>query len=349
MDQAHVTYIGIAAEDGQTFANASSNDLIMFTPDPSKLLMGTKNAFNSQMEISASRVVINDDATVYGRLQVAEGASIAGTTTIYNDLFVQGNLITRQDLVITGVQVATGASYCNGDLFVTNDMVGMPFSNATMYVSSREGLPILSLQQTSNVSTRPFIIYQNASGDGYIMNTRNTYIGSQSHISSNITRHVIVSSNGNMGIGTSNPRQKLDVFQGNVNAQNIMRLCKSTASSNPLNINISWTSNVAGPQHSIILETTQQYGTPAYQGTRKQDHKLTLASPFNHIPQVARGFGDKESYTSMFITASNTSPTSISISSTVIGAPAVGTSNITHELDINITIAPSVLGHVWMS
>ena len=287
-EQTVFTYIGIATQGGQTFTNASSNDLIMFTPEPSKLLLGTHHNLSSQLEINTSRLVINDDATVYG------------------------------------------------DFLVTNN----------------KSAAVLSLQQSSNSSTVPFVLYQTANGDAYIMNTRNTYIGSQGigiSNTSNFTRHILISSNGSIGIGTSNPRQKLDVFQGNVNAQNVMRLRKSVASSNPVNININWTSNVVGPQYSVILETTQQYGTPVYQGTRKQDHKFTLSSPFNHTPQVARGFGDKESYTSMFITASNTSPTSMSISSTVIGAPAAGTSNITHELDVNIIIAPSVLGHVWMS
>lgn len=342
MDQEPATYIGIALGDGQTFTNASSNDLVMFTPHPSKMLIGTNAQVASQLEINNNRVVINDDTTVYGNLQVSNGASIAGATIVYNDLFVQGNLVTRQDLVITGVQVATGATYCNGDLYVTNDTVGMSSSNATLYVTSKAGLPMVSLQQGSNTNTNPFILYQTQNGDAYIMNGRNMYLGT-----SNVSRQVLITSNGNMGIGTSNPRQRLDVFQGNVNAQNVMRLRKSVASSNPVTVNVNWTSNVSGPQHNMIIQTTQQFGTPVFQGSRRQEHKV-LVSPFTHVPQVACGFGDKECYTTLFVTASNTSLTSMAIQSTVSGFQGAN-SNVVHELDVDIRIAPSVLGHVWLS
>ena len=332
-------YIGIAASNQQTFSNTLSNDLVFYTPEPSRLIFGTMSNTSSAFDVSGSNVTVN------GTLYVSSGAGITGLTTIYNDLYVQGNIITKQDLVMSGNQIATGASYCNGDLYVVNTTSNLPTSNAAIYVSSVSGLPVVSIQQSSNPFTGPLLLYQTLNGDAYIANTKNIH-----HGRSSAATYTTLTSNGDLGVNTTNPRAKLDV-NGDINSRNLMRLKKSIGSSNALSVNINWSNVSFAPHHAITFKTTQQLNASVLQGSRMQKHRmiLTAASNIQYIPQVACGVGDRESYVNLFISASNASSTSIAVLSFVSGPPITTNSNVIHELCVEVDIAPTSLGHVWLT
>ena len=300
--------------------------------------------------IFLSNVTVSNNASIIGNLQVGNGIGITGVVTLKNDLIVDGDIITKQSLVITGVQVASGASYCNGDLSITNYYASnFPLSNAPFYLKAKSGLPMISMTQNSNEDRMPFEVFQAPNGDAYILNTTNTVIASRSPVDSNITlSNFVFNSNGFLGVGMSDPRQGIDIFQGNVNAQNIMRLKRSTNTSNMISISLNWTSNVAGAHNAIILKTLQQYNSDTLQGIREQEHKINISPSFGHTQQVAKAFGDRQAFAALNVSACNVTPTSIAIQSVIQGS-SIGVTDLLHELDVHVMTAPYVLGHVWLS
>lgn len=329
------TYIGIAGASNQTFLNTLPDDLVVFAAEPARLLLGTQSNMPSKVEVGNDRIIVSERTTFQN------GLLVNGNALMFNDLYVQGNLITRQDLVLSGVQVASGASYCNGDLYVMNNSSTFN-SNANVYITSTYGYPVLSLNQELVSSHGPMLVYQDRVGAGYITNSNNIYIGSGN------TPYATFSNNGWLGLG-SNPRAPLDIYRGNVNARNIMRIRKSLAGSNDIGVTISWevAPVVLGNEYCFVIETTQQISFGSIQGSRTQRHKLLLGSPYSHVPQVAMTMGDHLAYTSMYVGLSNTTATSATLRSYTLGAPT-GMGGGIHDIDVNIIIAPSNIGHVWL-
>lgn len=340
------TYIGIASSNGQTFANARQDDFILYAQRPSRLLMGTQSNVKSKIQINSNAITMSDTTIMEGRVQVNNTLAVTGLTALYGDLYVAGNLITSQDLVMEGYQIAAGASYCNGDLLVVNDTVGAASSNANVYVESVSGNPIIHLRQTdASASNTPFQIYQLVSGDAYITNTKNIYVGN-----SNNLNFVAFSSNNAIGVNTSVPKAMLDVKGGDINARNHIRKSMSGSTSNPVGLTVNWEASAAGSE-CIILETVQLLGLSGsdstYHGTRNQRHKLVLGSPYTVVPQVACGVGDMESYTALYIGMCNVSSNAVHIYSRV--QSSLGRVTTQHQLDMEVLLAPSSLGHVWLS
>lgn len=329
-------YIGIANASNETFNNTRQDDLVLFASEPSRIMLGTQSNLQAKLEIGSSNIVIADIA------RFLSGMQVNGNAMMLNDLYVQGNLITRQDLVLSGVQIASGASYCNGDLYVMNNS-SSSFSNANVLVTSTYGVPVLSLHQEAAVGE--FKLFQSSQGAGYITNSNNIHIGRGAG-----TLYATFSNSGWLGIGTSNPRATVDVFGGNVNARNINRIRKSTAGSNDIGITINWQNVVTGGnENCLVVETTQQLASGTLQGTRTQRHRITLGASMAHTPQVAFTIGDIVPYTSLYISLSNTTPTSATLRSYVAGAPGMGGGAIVHDYDLNVVISPSSIGHVWVS
>lgn len=321
-------YIGIAGSNRQTFRNTTSNDLVFFTPNPSKFVIGTRSNQLSTVQITGSNLVVN------GNLQVTSGAGIQGTTTIYNDLIVRGNIITQQDLVLSGVQIAAGASYCNGDLFVTNNTIGEPTSNATVFVSSLNGLPMLSLQQNFTDDTKPFVIYQSLNGNGSVECEYDVHFKTSNQIYSTFT------SNGFMGLGTQEPKARLDIADGNINANNIHKIYKSTSNNSPINIRINWTYQTYN-RVVLIVSTLQQLRD----GTRTQKHRIIM-DPYNydHVPQVAIGEGVVTDYCMLDTEVLYATETSMIFNSICKD----NNNESLHEISLSIDMANSELGHIWL-
>lgn len=353
------TYIGIAQDVGDTFSNAKIDDLIFYASYPSRILIGAGRADNAQsiaskIQVSSSNIVFEDENIFNGNVIIKDNINIQGRAIVYEDLFVQGNLITRQDIVLSGIQVASGATYCNGDLSVINTSTYLPFSNATVFLDSLSGYPMISLHQTQQSSTKPFLIYQSPNASGYIVNSNDLYVqASKNMYFGNFgATNFMMTSNGNVGIGTVTPKAKLDVFNGYVNSLNVMKFKKSLSSSNDISININWRNAYSNTDICMLIESTQILNTTSKHGTRTQKHKLIMGPPpFNMISQVACGLGDMEAYTSMYVNKSNVndSSTSVTIFSQILGFLAgQNQNNISHEFDINVLVAPQQLGGVWL-
>ena len=337
------TYIGIASTQGETFENTDEDDLILYTSEPAKLQLGTQSNVRSKIQISASNVIISDDVYFDNGIFIKEGLGVTGSAIIYSDLVVKGNLLTQRDITLVGNQIAQGASYCNGDLFVINDSSTQASSNATIFLKSQYGVPIVSMQQTQTLTTIPFKLYQASNGEGYVENSQNIYFKNTSNV------YATFSNNGYISFGGTVPKTKLDIYDGTINAGNLMRLKKSVTSSNYIDIKINWTGTVSGAQNCVVLETTQQLNSTLKHGTRIQKHNLILGSNYNVVPQVACAFGDIDAYTSLLITSSNSGGNTSTFRSQISSLSNTVGGSILHEMDVNILIAPQTMGHVWLS
>lgn len=337
------TYIGIASTQRETFENVEEDDLILYTSEPAKLQLGTQSNVQSKIQISSSNVIIADDVYFNKSIFINEGLDVTGSAIIYNDLLVKGNLLTQRDITLVGNQIAQGASYCNGDLFVINDSDTQASSNATIFLKSHYGMPMVSMQQVKTLSTIPFKLYQASNGEGYVENSQNIYFKNTSNV------YATFSNNGFISFGGTVPKTKLDIYNGNINSDNLMRLKKSITSSNSIDVKINWTGTVSGAQNCVVLETTQQLNSTLKHGTRIQKHHLILGSNYNVISQVACAFGDIEAYTGLLVTASNSGGNTSTFRSQISSFSNTAGGSILHEMDVNILIAPQTMGHVWLS
>lgn len=340
------TYIGIANLGGETFSNALQDDLILYASEPARVLLGTQSNVKSKILIGSSNTIITDNTVFDGDI------TVQGDALMVNDLVVQGNLITKRDITLTGNQIALGASYCNGDLFVINNSSNIANSNATLFLTSITGVPMVSMHQQQQQTTKPFTIFQSSNGDGYIVNSNNIILTSRRQFSFGTDDNIYAtfSNNGFLGLGITAPKTKLDVFDGNINAKNIIKLKKSSSNNSDVSININWSNVIMGSELCIVLETTQQFngsieGTMK-RGTKVQQHHLVLDTPYRIEPQISYNYGDWESYTCITNSGSNIASNTVRMKS-ILGSGLY--SNVLHEFDINVLVAPQAIGHVWLS
>ena len=326
------TYIGVARELDQTFCNVVPGDLVVYAAQPSRLMLGTQQNALPKLAIGLESIVMSDP-TVFQK-----GMTVSGTAVMVNDLYVRGDLYTQQDLVLNGIQVSAGATYCNGDVTLMNTL-SSAFSNANMLISSLYGRPIISLHQTMMSNHGPMLLYQDMLGAGYVMNSNNIHFGAGN------TPYATFVNTGSLGIGFSNPRAKLDVYRGNVNARNLNKLKKSTTS-NDVFVTINW-ENVPASGETFVVETFQQLNAPNNtQGSKTQKHNIMLTSPsYTHMPQIATTMGNVAAFSSLFMGMQGSTGTSLTLRSFINGVTSVAS----HEFDCNILMSPSNLGHVWLT
>lgn len=355
------TYIAIAASLGDTFSNALENDLLFYASEPARLMLGTQSNVLAQLQIGSNNVVFNEFVTfssnvkIDGSMSVTSNMStkgsilfnsnlmVLGPVTLCNNVQILGTLNAENGLLING-----GASYCNGDVYCIN-FNSNGLIDQRVFLRSHFGNPTIYLNQVQDPSNQPVQLFQTSNSEGFITNNHNLNIFSHSNINlgNSNSIYVTLSNTGYLGIGNSNPKAKLDVFNGNVNADNVIRQKKSTNTSNLLGININWQNIVNGNEHCIYFETTQQLNTQTLQGTRIQRHRLLLSNPFTLTSYVATGYGDVQPYTSLFVYSSNLSTSNIKIQSYISNFSSGG--DIKHELDVNVFIASTDIGHVWLS
>lgn len=357
------SFIAIANSIGDTFSNVMENDLIFFASEPARLMMGTQSNLPAQLQIGSNNIIFNDFVTFASNVKVDGSMSIdsnmsmngsilfnsnmmvLGPVTMCNDVQVLGTLSTGKGMILNGDQfVSGGASYCNGDIYFTTYTSNEELRDQRVFIRSYYGTPSININQLQSPSNPPLLLFQTSNAEGYVTNNNTLNLLSHSNIrlgsSNNI--HITLSNTGHVGIGTSNPRAKLDVYSGNINAGNFARLCKSTDTSNALNININWQNALSGGEHTLYFETTQHLNG----GTRVQKHRLSLSNPFSLTSYVAKGYGDVSPFTSLYIGTANLSSSNVRVSSTVSGFLA---GNVRHELDLNMLTVSSDIGHTWLT
>lgn len=330
------TYIGIVNTAGETFSNTKPDDLILYAAEPARLVLGTQSNVKPKITIGSSNTIITDNTLLEGRL------------TVLQDLYIFGNLVTKQDLLLTGnqvidgFQVASGATFCNGDLYVINNSSNgysnassNMSSNSTLHVHALYGAPILSLWQKGQSNTSPFKILQSLDHQGYITNTGaiNIRTGSNQHFTT-------FSPSGFVGIGTSSPRAKLDVYRGDVNAANVV-CTRTSTSTTTATLTIHW-ENIVETEGYLTIETLQQVSIGHKKGARSQKHDIYLSS-LQFDSHVSFNYGEKDIYAYFTISSSFLTPTSICITSSIT-CPVV---TLGHDLRVDVISFSKTLGHVW--
>lgn len=362
------TYIAIANSLGDTFSNALENDLIFYASEPARLMLGTQSNLPAQLQIGSNNIIFNElvtfssnvkvdgsvlvDSNISGKGSILFNSNlmVLGPVTLCNDVQILGTLSTGKGVLLNGDQIVSGgASYCNGDIYFIN-FNSNGFIDQRVFLRSYFGNPTIYLNQVQDPANQPVKLFQTSNSEGFITNNNHLNLFSHSNIhfgnSNNI--YVTLSNTGYLGVGMSNPKAKVDVYDGNVNADNVIKLRKSTDSTGALNININWQNIVTGNQHCVFFETTQQLNGQLKQGTRIQKHKLVLTSPFTLTSYVANGYGDMEAYSSLYVNSSNSSTSNIRIQSFTSNV-SIGAGNIKHDLDVNVFVASTGMGHLWLS
>lgn len=361
------TYIAIANSLGDTFSNALENDLLFYASEPARLLLGTQSNIVSQVQIGSNNVIFNELVTFSSNVKVDGSVSVdsnmstkgsilfnsnllvLGPVTLCNDVQILGTLSTGKGILQNGDQIVSGgASYCNGDIYFIN-FNSNGFIDQRVFLRSYFGNPTLYLNQVQDPLNQPFILYQTSNSEAFIKNDHhlNLFSFSNIHLGNSNNINVTLSNNGNLGIGTSNPRTKLDVFGGNVNANNVIKLTKGLGTSNDINISINWQNITSGSQNCLFFDTIQHIHGDNHIGTRTQTHKLVLSNPYSLKSYVATGQGDSNVYTSLHISMSNSSSSNVAIKSIVNGYTTG--SALRHEITLNVNTVSSTMGHVWLT
>jgi hypothetical protein len=264
-------------------------------------------------------------------LGTAEGSN-AGAVIGASNTFLTNNVnITGSTSINSNLYVGGGMTLDGGSLIVEN-FQPTP-SNANVLISSLYGVPVLNFKQSSYA---PFSIYQGLDGKAYINNSNSINLGTS----------LTLTNQGLLGIGTTTPRVKLDVRDGDINATNLIKLRKYNTSNLNIGININWTKTVSSPFYTILFETIQQFTTAQAQCTRIQKHKLFVATgQLVSFVSIATGASDVYSALDIKTLVSNNN-NSIQIAS--ISAASFSTGFL-HEFDLNILLASDALGPVWLS
>jgi hypothetical protein len=267
------------------------------------------------MEGSNAQVVVGSSNTY-----LTNNFSISGSASINSNLYVAG-----------GVTL-------DGGLLNVENLQHTP-SNANVVISSLYGVPILNFKQSSYP---PFSLYQGIDGQAYINNTNSINLGTS------VKPSITLTNQGLLGIGTTTPRVKLDVRDGDINATNLIKLRKYNTSNLNIGININWSNGVANGNafYTILFETIQQFTTAQAQCTRIQKHKLFVATG-QLVSFVSIATGASDVYSTLSIDKFVSNNNSIQIAS--ISAVPVTANNFLHEFDLNILLASDALGPVWLS
>lgn len=307
------TFISLATGPGDTFTNAEENDLLLYVSDPGRIVLGT-------IEGAAAQTIVGKSNT-----EITTDVKIAGSTFINSNLLVLGET-SLDNLTI------------EGSLTIDN-----PTSDADVTIKSTAGKPNLRLKQST---FPPFTVYQSTDGQAYISNSNNINILSTNNINlgTPVQTSLSLTNQGYFGIGTIAPRTKLDVYDGNVNATNLIKLRKSSGESSNIDITLNWTNFSSNNYVNILFETIQQCNTTSnMQGTRIQKHKL-FVSPSNVASYVAMSYGDHEVFGTLHIETLSVNSNSMIIRSNM----NYPTDDFLHEFDLNVLLSSEALGPVWL-
>lgn len=347
----NVEFMGIA-----TF----SNDVVVH----GRLLTGSGMTLDGDVKVSGGATYCNGDINFINDWIIApsnQNILITSANGIPNIKIMQNSNVSPVPLTI--YQDKDNIGYLNNSnnlcISSSSNVKILVSSNISMTLSNNNNIIIEGYTQfTSNVDihgkiycTAQFLASSNADSNmpGYaFVNDSNTglFHPSNHHISivTNSTESLRITDTGFVGIGLSNPQTKLDVFGGDVNANNVVTTSKSGTASN-LNIDINWDVHTTNNAFNIMFDTYQQVTSSSEYGIRKQKHVINMANTSNMIQHMAIANGNVSLYTGLFVNCLQSTSNTITIESLASNITPIGL----HNFKMNVVIYPPDIGHVWLS
>lgn len=211
-----------------------------------------------------------------------------------------------------------------------------------------------TLDVTSDTAS---IIFQNTSNNISEVAIRNNDLIMRSMVTGSNMR---LSANGYLNIGRSptyneQPKEMLELYNGNVVSKNIIKLTKTLGSFANIDVLINWENMVSTDQFFMVLETCQQVSDGLQVAVKTQKHLVRLykatdnTSPQIKFSQVATTFGNTAAATAMSIVSLAPMSTSLTIRSSINWPTATGTTP-SHTFTVEVIQAPdsAAVGFSWL-
>jgi hypothetical protein len=153
-----------------------------------------------------------------------------------------------------------------------------------------------------------------------------------------------IKENTNIGIGTSNPLSKLDVYNGDILSRNVIKLTKYSSNSS-ITIKVNWETATLN-NHTIFIKTSQELEEGQSYGIKYQKHTLHLDNLSNITQQIAIAHGNSDTYTKLFVNTLGNTSNSVDLQSFI---NTQNSSNIMHIFQVDVLLYPNDIGRVWLS
>jgi hypothetical protein len=335
-----------------------SNDVIVY----GRLLTGSGMTLDGDVKVTGGATYCNGDINFindWNNTPSNQNILISSVYGIPNIKIIQKSNVSSVPLTLYQDKDNIGYITNSNNLFISSssNVRILVSSNISMTLSNNNNIVIKGFTQfTSNVdvygkiySATQFLASSNTDIPGYaFVNDSNTGLFHPSNHNISIVTNSMeafrITDAGFVGIGMSNPKTKLDVFGGDVNANNVITTSKSSTASN-LNIVINWDVHTTNSAFNIMFDTYQQVTSSSEYGIRKQKHVINMANTSNMIQHMAIANGNVSLYTGLFVNCLQSTSNSITIESLASNIAPIGL----HNFKMNVVLYPPDIGHVWLS
>jgi hypothetical protein len=311
------------------------------------------NTFNVYGQTTAyANATFQSNVTINSNLLVIQNSTLSNSTNIYGQLTVYSNSIFQSNVQMNSNLTVAQTCYFSNNTNIYGVLTTL--SNVSLCNNAMSLCNMIVRAQfqasTTDSSNLPGYTWSNNSNTGFD-NASNNTIG----FVTGGSEWMRLQASGRLAIGTSNAREVVEIYKGNLLANNMAKLAKSVAALTSLGITINWENSITPSQkYFLLVETNQQVSSSNQVGTRVQRHLIRLfdagdnTSPAIRFSSAATTFGTGTASGSLSITSTYVNGTSLTLNSS---STWVQTGDLSHTFSIEVIQMPvySGIGFVWLT